>query len=458
MGQGRSKHSSTNLKTARETTGSTETRSSAHSKSLSTDQDAPNRRPNLTEISCEYPHRDIEEEMYFHGAVPALEAKFMLKRERSFLVRRTTVKGRHYFVLTFKWDNKNHDMLIRRASNANTYYIYKHCALNIPELIEFHCSSKEPVNSKGAQIEYAVRRRDWSLYIQQVLIGQEIGKGEFGLVFNAQVLRLYLPNKSAVLKVLQRSSQMSSDERSRLMREAYLMMSLKHKNIIQIYGICSDGNNMLMALERASGGSLLNYLRKKPRSTKKKKNFCKDVIKGIAYLSTEGVVHRDLAARNCLVSGSGCVKVADFGLSFWGGKQLRLKEGKAPVRWLPPEVLKESSYSTKSDTWSLGVVFFEIWADGCRPYDEMNNQEAKIFVLSGKTLQPPEGMPIQYQILMATCFEYDVEKRPTPIEIRDLIKYGNLLKIPVIQEPTEMQETTAIETQEPIVETTDGNK
>lgn len=37
------------------------------------------------------------------------------------------------------------------------------------------------------------------------------------------------------------------------MREAHLMMSLRHKNVIRIYGICSDGDNLLMALERASG-------------------------------------------------------------------------------------------------------------------------------------------------------------------------------------------------------------
>lgn len=147
--------------------------------------------------------------------------------------------------------------------------------------------------------------------------------------------------------------------RSRLMREAHLMMSLRHKNIIQIYGICGDESQLLMALERASGilvllfvnslflgGSLEKCLRENILSSKKKAGFCKDVIKGMAYLSSEGVVHRqvcrclivfctafrDLAARNCLVSGSGCIKVSDFGLSFWGSGQLRLREGRVPIR------------------------------------------------------------------------------------------------------------------------------
>ena len=81
----------------------------------------------------------------------------------------------------------------------------------------------------------------------------EIGRGEFGLVYNAKIKRLFLPNKAAVIKVLQKSAEMNKEERSRLLREAHLMMSLKHRNIIQIYGVCSDGDNMLMALERAPG-------------------------------------------------------------------------------------------------------------------------------------------------------------------------------------------------------------
>lgn len=100
---------------------------------------------------------------------------------------------------------------------------------------------------------------------------------------------------------------------------------------------------------------------------------------------------RDLAARNCLVSSRGCVKVADFGLSFWGTDRLNMAGGKVPIRWLAPEVLRSSLYSTKSDTWSLGVTLYEIWSDGSRPYSGMSLREVKTFVLSGQTLKPPEG-------------------------------------------------------------------
>lgn len=47
----------------------------------------------------------------------------------------------------------------------------------------------------------------------KVIRGNEIGKGEFGLVYDAKLKRLYLPNKAVVLKVLQRCKEMKNEER-----------------------------------------------------------------------------------------------------------------------------------------------------------------------------------------------------------------------------------------------------
>jgi serine/threonine protein kinase len=59
--------------------------------------------------------------------------------------------------------------------------------------------------------------------------------------------------------------------------------------------------------------------------------------------------------------------------------------------WLSPEVLQNSFYSTKSDTWSLGVVLYEIWSNGTRPYDLMSKMQVRKFVLDKNTLTAPEG-------------------------------------------------------------------
>ena len=49
--------------------------------------------------------------------------------------------------------------------------------------------------------------------------------------------------------------------------------------------------------------------------------------------------------------------------------------GKIPVKWTAPEALNYKKYSTASDVWSFGVVLFEIWALGIKPYHNMTNAE-----------------------------------------------------------------------------------
>ena len=70
-----------------------------------------------------------------------------------------------------------------------------------------------------------------------------------------------------------------------------------------------------------------------------------------AYLSGKGFVHRDLAARNVLLDENKVVKISDFGLMRQTHENVyTLKKGKKiPVKWMAPEALYNSEYTTKSD-------------------------------------------------------------------------------------------------------------
>ena len=49
--------------------------------------------------------------------------------------------------------------------------------------------------------------------------------------------------------------------------------------------------------------------------------------------------------------------------------------GKIPVKWTAPEALSYKKYSSASDMWSFGIVLYEIWALGIKPYHNMTNAE-----------------------------------------------------------------------------------
>lgn len=69
------------------------------------------------------------------------------------------------------------------------------------------------------------------------------------------------------------------------------------------------------------------------------------------FLSSKGFIHRDLAARNVLLGENKVVKISDFGLMRQAHENVYiLKKGKKiPVKWMAPEALYSSEYTTKSD-------------------------------------------------------------------------------------------------------------
>lgn len=94
-----------------------------------------------------------------------------------------------------------------------------------------------------------------------------------------------------------------------------------------------------------------------------------------------------------------------------------------PVKWMPPEAFMEGIFTCKTDTWSFGVLLWEILSLGYMPYPCKTNQEVLEFVTSGGRMDPPKGCPGPVYRIMTQCWQHCPEHRPNFSTILERINY-----------------------------------
>jgi ephrin-B len=275
----------------------------------------------------------------------------------------------------------------------------------------------------------------------------KMGEGEFGIVYKGQ---WKLPNeKSLPVAVKTLKSTASNDERIKLLQEAVIMGQFRHPHILKLHGVVSLSEPVSIILEYMSKGDLRNHLIALRKRTAKGERshlkqlegelltFCQEIADGMRYLSGKSFVHRDLATRNILLTSDNHCKIGDFGLTKELSEEYYYKPrgGQIPVKWTAPEAIFYKKYTTKSDVWSYGMVMYEIWSLGRKPFDDWQIQEIVDVLETGYCLPPPPGCPRQAYQLMVTCWNRKFHQRPTFDELHHslvaLTTHTHELDVPV---------------------------
>uniref|UniRef100_A0A669EFT4 Tyrosine-protein kinase n=1 Tax=Oreochromis niloticus TaxID=8128 RepID=A0A669EFT4_ORENI len=303
---------------------------------------------------------------------------------------------------------KHYQIRQTETSPASFYLAEKYLFSTIPELIYYHQHNaaglitrlRHPVSQGG--------RYQWEVDPAELILGQEIGSGQFGLVLEGS----WRDRKVAVKMV--REECMSDEE---FKEEARIMMRLSHSKLVQLYGVCTQHSPICLVFEYMDNGCLTDYLRERKGSLSQDilLGMCLDVSEGMAYLEMSNFIHRDLAARNCLVSKNNEVKVSDFGMTrFVLDDQYTSSQcSKFPVKWSAPEVIRYCKFSTKSDVWSFGVLMWEVYNEGRLPYENRTNAEVVDSLNAGLRLLKPRLAPDSVHLLMEWCWKEKPDDRPT---------------------------------------------
>uniref|UniRef100_A0A673Y4H5 receptor protein-tyrosine kinase n=1 Tax=Salmo trutta TaxID=8032 RepID=A0A673Y4H5_SALTR len=253
-------------------------------------------------------------------------------------------------------------------------------------------------------------------------IEKVIGIGEFGEVCSGC---LRLQGKREIYVAIKSLKAGYTDKQRRdFLSEASIMGQFDHPNIIRLEGVVTRCKPVMIITEYMENGSLNTFLRKHDGqfTVIQLVGMLRGIVSGMKYLSDMSYVHRDLAARNILVNSNLVCKVSDFGLS-----RVLEDESEAayttqiPIRWTAPEAIAYRKFTPASDTWSYGVVMWEVMSYGERPYWDMSNQDVIKAIDEGYRLPPPMDCPVCLHQLMLDCWQRDRIHRPSFTQILNIL-------------------------------------
>jgi tRNA A-37 threonylcarbamoyl transferase component Bud32 len=263
-----------------------------------------------------------------------------------------------------------------------------------------------------------------------------IGEGGMGKIYKAVDMRT---KKTVVMK------QLIIAEREifikRFQREADIMLSLHHANIVTVYDYLKQGRSYYIIMEFVDGISLEDLIRKNHKIEPLQALLIfNELCKGLKYAHDRQIIHRDIKPNNVLISKTGQVKLVDFGIA----KSLEEDEGLTKTgvvmgtpAYMSPEQLISTKYvDNLTDIYSMGVMFYQM-ITGQRPYGADFTAENIRKITLGEYTSPKQlnpDLPGYCLNIIKKTMHHKKEKR-----VQDLQELINDMSVHLRQFPSKQQ-------------------
>jgi serine/threonine-protein kinase len=200
-------------------------------------------------------------------------------------------------------------------------------------------------------------------------VGNELGRGGFGVVYGGRHRRLDRLVAIKELPVLLFDNPVS---RARFVTEARVLASLDHPHIVPVYDFVEQGDRCLLVMEYLGGGTVWDWFQEHGISVEQACAIAAVTAAALQHAHEHGVLHRDIKPENLLLSETRQIKLTDFGIAkvVGGNDTLVTSDGVigTPV-YMAPEQAQGGELTPAVDVYAAGVMLYELLS-GRLPYSD----------------------------------------------------------------------------------------
>ncbi|ODV96214.1 hypothetical protein PACTADRAFT_16363 [Pachysolen tannophilus NRRL Y-2460] len=268
-------------------------------------------------------------------------------------------------------------------------------------------------------------------------LGRTLGRGSTGRV---RLAKHSITGQLAAVKIVPKLNHENANKRLKngvkvdnnglpygIEREIIVMKLISHQNIMALYDVWENKNELYLVLEYIEGGELFDYLIRKGKLEEKEAvMYFKQIISGINYCHQFNICHRDLKPENLLLDKYRNIKIADFGMAALETTENLLETSCGSPHYASPEIVAGKNYhGGPSDIWSCGIILFALLT-GHLPFDDPNIRQLLLKVQTGKFKMPP-NLSSEAKDLIWKMLKVDPRERA---KLDEIINHPLLKKYP----------------------------
>ncbi|KAF5442165.1 hypothetical protein F2P56_034854 [Juglans regia] len=326
---------------------------------------------------------------------------------------------------------------IHESEMSNRRYLEHHAAFSDDmEKVAMYLPGAKEVWRPGSRFSL----RDIEMATNGLAKANVIGSGDYGAVYRG----ILLDNTPVAVKKLVSLSCKAEG----FIAEMEAFGQVRHKNLVNLVGYCSEGTYRMLVYEYVDNGNLFQWLHENPEKVSPltwsvRVKIIRGIAKGLAYLHEDlepKVIHRCLKSSNILLDHKWNPKITDFGLAMLFGPEWS-RMIMETLGYIAPEYDSTYAFTEKNDVYSFGILVMEV-ISGRTPVDSRHDPQPYLIewlksmvanhkvdcVLDPKLKEMPSSKELKRIILVALrCVDPNINDRPKMGDVLHMLEPCDML-------------------------------